>query len=975
MAYANADEIWSMILSVDDRPDGVEKVALLEEAAQAAESLGDERLVNYCLVDLVSAHRNWTGTTEMVPHFARLCERFEERRETFDDYSSHRFLWSYRWIVQAMTDDPDYSLDLVEAVLMEMRTAYLQEGYSDHAGWFEDMRLAYAIGDWDRMWKSFRASEDCDPDSMSDCNACRASFLADVLWDTDASMEDVLGFLNAALEVEDQCRRQPHETWTTAMFAHARLGDPAMARESHLRGFTMARGRVDLLDLIVEHLQFCAVSGNEARAVAILEEHAEELYGDFNPAMRLGFAEVLVILCRRFLDLGQPELPLPGPDGNEFSAAELAEWAESERVALAAEFDARNGNGHVGESSAGVIEFGTFPVPVPMGFKNYAFAQQVEDDGLDEAVTESDLDMAILEAQRRSEDFLPAQTQAWQRVGAIADRLGMDLPGSLGAQVAYARTATSRESYDTAQELEAVADRFDEAGMHGRALTIRVDALGESPHLSTYQVMETLDLYRRQADELLNSERVDDRDYYSIRAATLRIEAQRAHYQVIVEDGDPDALDELRRRALELDALLQSIEHRWAHFRRCDVLDLAGGLIEDPEERLNLYEESFQQALLSENPGVINRAAMSLSTTHMALDQPESAIPVAEKGLEDVSPFIHPGFVITLHHVLADAHSWMGGEDESQRACLQMAVLGDRHGISTGGIIGRHMMALSLRRQGRPLCSAEYLQAILPDLDDDDVDRRINVHVQLAEIYEECFQPERGIDHAEAAIRLMEEDEEYHDHHVYTNTLWTAAHLLQGMHRFDEALAMFPRAAVGFEEHGFLQLWARASRSISWLLVEPPGADPSELPPRSEDDFTKALSTMAYVAGRLKGEVAEEDSDPKYVMQCRIELGHTFRQHSQLLYRAFTDRHDRLPETRDEVAPLLELEVRARDAYLAADPPFTSLAVEAVESAMNLLYSVNAVNEATVLGNDMLGRLSADDWDLGENIRIWCMEG
>src|SRR5947209_15054878 len=131
-----------------------------------------------------------------------------------------------------------------------------------------------------------------------------------------------------------------------------RLGRADEARGNHLRGYRLARGVANLRSSIAMHIEFCALTGNEARGLEILTEHTGLLApGAEDASSRLEFLIGAQVLLRRLSTLGLSELTLsniepPAGAGQAGPATvgSIATRIQAQIDELCARFDARNGS-------------------------------------------------------------------------------------------------------------------------------------------------------------------------------------------------------------------------------------------------------------------------------------------------------------------------------------------------------------------------------------------------------------------------------------------------------------------------------------------------------------------------------------------------------------------------------------------------------------------------------------------------------
>jgi hypothetical protein len=141
------------------------------------------------------------------------------------------------------------------------------------------------------------------------------------------------------------CAHQPHGVLGSALLVLLRRDrlDEAITRHRH--GYRISRRKPRFRAAIGEHLEFCALAGNEHRGLELLAEHADWLT---EPAPGLAAqAEFLTgasVLLARLVALGQAELPVPMPPspgahmptGEELTVGVLRGFVDAELDSLAA---------------------------------------------------------------------------------------------------------------------------------------------------------------------------------------------------------------------------------------------------------------------------------------------------------------------------------------------------------------------------------------------------------------------------------------------------------------------------------------------------------------------------------------------------------------------------------------------------------------------------------------------------------------
>jgi tetratricopeptide (TPR) repeat protein len=231
--------------------------------------------------------------------------------------------------------------------LDEMQRRWDEGGYSPHAVFAHRHRLATHLGDDDAAAKWYEQWCSAPTDELSDCAGCDASSKALYLAELGRD-EEAIALGEPVLDGSSICTEQPRDMLTTLLLPYLRTGRLDEARDAHRRAYRLHRPLRSDLGSIADHLEFCALTGNEGRGVEILTRHLAWLDAPPTPHAAMSFAAAGALLLRRAREAGLRVAPVlrPRAEGRpEMYAAAPALAAELAELALdlAARFDARNG--------------------------------------------------------------------------------------------------------------------------------------------------------------------------------------------------------------------------------------------------------------------------------------------------------------------------------------------------------------------------------------------------------------------------------------------------------------------------------------------------------------------------------------------------------------------------------------------------------------------------------------------------------
>ncbi|MDH6213026.1 hypothetical protein [Streptomyces pseudovenezuelae] len=336
----NTDELFQALQENDRRPYGRTRTVTAEELVDAAEQFAEPVPLIHALLELQEAYTYGSEPRKSPVVFARLLTLFDEQPDVFDERLRHMLFWRFKWVATALRALPEMPLASLRQWLQEMRDRYekadlgLQPYYGQayqlavHTG--EDTSLAY------ELWAGRTRIR------LSDCEACEICERA-LYHLTAGDDERALSAWEPVLAGKESCQEEPARSVSYALLPLLRTGRTDRARELHLVGYRGCRRNPSMSTEVGRHLEFCALTGNEARGLELLAEN-RNLFDDVDSPMdQLGFLTGVEALLQRVEALGHGELPTAGYPGRSWTVAALRAEVRGRADDLAARFDARNG--------------------------------------------------------------------------------------------------------------------------------------------------------------------------------------------------------------------------------------------------------------------------------------------------------------------------------------------------------------------------------------------------------------------------------------------------------------------------------------------------------------------------------------------------------------------------------------------------------------------------------------------------------
>ncbi|TPQ22868.1 tetratricopeptide repeat protein [Streptomyces sporangiiformans] len=887
-----------------EQPEGPARNARAEHLLSEAEKLDIPLAVIEALGHQLKVYNYSSEKDKMFVPFARLLRMWDERPEDFDEYETHSLHWVFKWMSSGMLGQPHIPLASIEKWLGEMEHRYRLAGHSERAVRSAEFSVAAHVGDLARAERAYAAWLAADRDSMADCHACE---LHGQGWWRALRHEDAqaLELWRPVLEGEHACAHEPHTTLASSLVPLLRLGRLDEARVHHLRGFRLVRHMESMRGAYADHVEFCALTGNEARALELLAERPAYFTDSGEPRSLMDFLAVVALLMGRLTSLGLGSQTVPGPVGRTWTAGELAAHARGEALLLAARFDERNGTSYVSGQVRERMEGQPLAERLPLGVRaaRTVVAARPPAPATRAPVGEPDLATLLAEARRLSEALHPDSVAAWAAVARAAGEEEGELDVRDRAEIADHEAMGLGP--DGVELFERAAELYAEAGDPGEALAARARGayvLGLTGR-SDEALAAVAEPYER-VGALFSEGRTGVWQTASVCVGRARILLQRVHEVDDGEDaegagveGAADALpgEGPGTRAREAFAAAEAAAR--------ELLDLAGPHTADVRLASRAAEAQAMLGELAAHAGDAEAAAELLTRATEAfvaaglpwfaveyearltgiarhLGDAEGAERAARAALEHGGPYLEAPGRAQLHLQLAEVLGSTGQFGPAAEQALEAAHWADEAGEgATLGAWARHQLGGFLVRRGRWAEAAEVLESALPEL-------TVPMHgdgaiVQTLWWLGDCL-AELG-EHREAAERRLQAAEiarhwpEQRDHAMLAHL---AAEALGHAGLPAEAERAYERAGDLWRSLGNVHGLVRSLRARAWIAVSEEGA--------GLDAARQLMATAALECDTALPEAEDDDGR----LQLAAELAHTHRQFGDLIARQTTDDTD-----------------------------------------------------------------------------------
>ncbi len=415
MATSEA-ELWETYRRARAMNYGPGQLALLENVIAHADAQGLSQLGFEARMEAtLSAVHSGEPARGLVTFVWCLAE-FDRDPESYR-LSADPLLWQFRYTLRTVTSTPDISLQQTYALLDDMQRRWVQTGHSLQTVWSHRHRVARHVGDFTAAQEYYLKWCATPADNLSDCAGCDPTWKASWLV-IQGDDEQAIAVAEPDPSGHRTCAKQPQRALTTLMVPYVRTGRLEQARDAHRRAYRLHRTDIADLEEIAEHIEFCARTGNEARALEIVERHLSWLDRAPSPWAAMMFAASSALALRRAQAVSATDLVLATPQ----DATELAGRLAAQATEIAARFDRRNGTERVGDQVRNILEAQPLIEYLPLS----PTARRVSIATPSPVVTASSSPVATDSSSPAGTSATvtsPAVTEEWdQLVDAVADR-------------------------------------------------------------------------------------------------------------------------------------------------------------------------------------------------------------------------------------------------------------------------------------------------------------------------------------------------------------------------------------------------------------------------------------------------------------------------------------------------------------------------------------------------------------------------
>lgn len=338
-------QIQKILLKVEDLKNFDDKISVLKEAIQIADTHNDVEWGFDLRLNLIRQERNTSKCDESFPAFAWLLNARDNEPDLFEE---SEFLWEYKWMVTSACRNAAISKEQILQISDDLKMRLERNGYTPRA-YYNVMTSWYLHnGDYAQARQSVALADAEMVDDMTNCPACEL--------DTKVEIELLEGHMDVAIQVAYDlinhkltCYSMPFQTFCCLSYYLVRAGDDraAMYFDKAIEEYHKSDAYDTSVFFAMTILMYYMHRTKQEEMWDYFEKISEWEVGS-EDVHRYNFAIHMLPILReggsKTLNLS-PKIPYYNAEGI-YDLAALREYYYKQATALAEKFDRRNGNLH-----------------------------------------------------------------------------------------------------------------------------------------------------------------------------------------------------------------------------------------------------------------------------------------------------------------------------------------------------------------------------------------------------------------------------------------------------------------------------------------------------------------------------------------------------------------------------------------------------------------------------------------------------
>lgn len=345
----------SLLKAAQRAPAGRERVALLEQAADVADSVGDADAGWQARLSLFSTSEFATPVPRLFPALAWCLAMHDREPIRFPAFS---ILWYMKWIVSSAPLFASLPAAAIDGLLGDLESRFLRAGMNRRGYVQQCIGVNTAMGRVDRIRAGLDELQRQTRGMGDDCRACEQdrkieAFLR--LGEVDAALFEARGIIAGKLS----CMGVPCSTFAVLLPHLRKRGNFELASRLYREGHGKLRDEVGQLALVSRYMLHAMLIDDTDRAVRWWKRWRQDAETHAVDYARMEFHAASSALMSRLAGAGVESIASQGGRSSPGLSVEdpltlMQLYAASAR-SIAARFDVRNGNNVVSNDIEAVL--------------------------------------------------------------------------------------------------------------------------------------------------------------------------------------------------------------------------------------------------------------------------------------------------------------------------------------------------------------------------------------------------------------------------------------------------------------------------------------------------------------------------------------------------------------------------------------------------------------------------------------------
>lgn len=343
-------EIQKLLFQVEDNKSLTpkDKIRLLKQAATIADENDDIEWAYEIRLQLIRECYYVASSSELVTEFSWVLNAYEAHPDWFEE---NDFLWQYKWILGEMYNNPQVSMEQIEAIMEDFKTRLQRNGYGLRPYYDRLYDETLILGNFEKAKEYLDLRNEAPDDAMGSCPACTLDNELDYYLMT-GNFDEAYNRAHPLLTKQLACTHVPARTFCALAYYADKAGQQQRAAELLDRAETeMDRLINDIKDenlIVPAGMMVCYLLGTDPAKAWHYFEKTLSWFIEGDAYSRFEFACLMMEGLAKIDRSASVTLSLPTefelykPD-HVYPLNALYDYFSKEAAAQATAFDKRNG--------------------------------------------------------------------------------------------------------------------------------------------------------------------------------------------------------------------------------------------------------------------------------------------------------------------------------------------------------------------------------------------------------------------------------------------------------------------------------------------------------------------------------------------------------------------------------------------------------------------------------------------------------